>query len=315
MIKRERGKKMVFLKHLLISFINNTKFLGLITRKTLQPLNFCRKSHLINQRRCIYLQTLVLKSNKNLVNDHSETRFAYNDYEDESLSANKLNEDLYWDRIRDSMEQNEDYEDKYKQTSAINKNVFVLQLKMQYKSKARQSTTADLQLAESVALVQTLSNWRVVDSLVISSKNSNSKEIFGSGNQEILSKKIAESGCNCLFVVIDQLTNLQVKNLRRTLLAGNEEIQIYDRYKIVLEIFKRNARSSIAKLQIALAEIPYIRHKYDNKELYKNVEKRIKRELEAKLKTKNMLNTQRHDKNIPLVSVFGYESESILNSK
>jgi 50S ribosomal subunit-associated GTPase HflX len=185
-------------------------------------------------------------------------------------------------------------------------NVFVLQLKMQYKSKARQSTTADLQLDESISLVNTLEGWKVTEKLIVSSKKSASKEIFGSGNQEMLSKKIAASGANCLFVVIDRLTNLQVKSLRRTLLGNNPNIRIYDRYTIVLEIFKRNARSSIAKLQIALAEIPYIRHKFENNELYKNVEKKINRELEAKLKTRNLLNSQRRDKKIPTISVFGY---------
>lgn len=185
-------------------------------------------------------------------------------------------------------------------------NVFVLQLKMQYKSKARQSTTADLQLAESISLVNTLDNWKVIEHLIIGSKRSNTKEIFGSGNQELLSKKIAASGANCLFVVIDRLTNLQVKSLRRTLLGNDPNIKIYDRYTIVLEIFKRNARSSIAKLQIALAEIPYIRHKFDNNDLYKNVEKKIHRELETKLRTRNLLNNQRRHKNIPTISVFGY---------
>lgn len=79
------------------------------------------------------------------------------------------------------------------------------------------------------------------------------------------------------------------------------------RYKLVLEIFKRNARTSIAKLQIALAEIPYIRHKYSNVDLYKNVEKKIKRELELKLKTRQLQsNDRRVRRQIPIVSVFGY---------
>jgi GTP-binding protein HflX len=74
-----------------------------------------------------------------------------------------------------------------------------------------------------------------------------------------------------------------------------------------LEIFKRNARTQIAKLQIALAEIPYIRHKYENAELYKEVEKKIKRELDVKLKTRHMHNTDRRVRHqLPLVSVFGY---------
>lgn len=54
------------------------------------------------------------------------------------------------------------------------------------------------------------------------------------------------------------------------------------------------------------AEIPYIRHKFENNDLYKNVEKKIRRELDTKLKTRQILNTQRRDKKIPTISVFGY---------
>jgi hypothetical protein len=225
---------------------------------------------------------------------------------DQHSSSEKLNEDLFWDRVRHSLEQNDHYEQKYKSASGIARHVFVLQLKMQHRSKSRQSTSADLQLAESISLVQTLSSWRVIDSHIIGSKNSASREIFGSGNQEMLAKRIAESGANVLFVVMDKLTSSQVKSLRRTLLGNSHEIHIYDRYKIVLEIFKRNARSSVAKLQIALAEIPYIRHRYENNDLYKSVERKIRKELDAKLRTRSMLNSQRHEKKLPVVSVFGY---------
>ena len=119
---------------------------------------------------------------------------------------------------------------------------------------------------------------------------------------------------------------MQVEVLQRTMLGGNPNVKIYDRYMIVLEIFKRNAQSAISKLQIALgivifyscsnicflnflyiiAEIPYIRHKFESNDLYKNVEKKIKNELSNKLKTCAILNTQRRNKKIPSISVFGY---------
>ncbi|CAF0786977.1 unnamed protein product [Brachionus calyciflorus] len=218
-----------------------------------------------------------------------------------------LDENLYWDNLQSSLDESSKaiYPNSSKLLKA-EKNVFVLQLKMQYKSKARQSTSADLQLAESISLVETLDNWKVIESHIVGTKKSSSREIFGSGNQDLLSKKISSSGADTLFIVIDRLTNLQVNGLRQTLLGNNPNIAIYDRYKIVLEIFKRNARSSIAKLQIALAEIPYLRHKFENNELFKNVEKRIRKELDFKLKTRSLLNTQRREKQIPLVSVFGY---------
>lgn len=214
-----------------------------------------------------------------------------------------LDENLYWDYLHNSLESESK---NFFQKTKAEKNVFVLQLKMQYKSKSRQSTTPELQLAESVSLIQTIDNWKVIDSHIVGTKRSHSREIFGSGNQEMLSKKISSSGADTLFVVIDRLTNMQVKGLRMSLLGNDQNIAIYDRYKVVLEIFKRNARSSIAKLQIALAEIPYLRHKFENNDLYKSVEKRIKKELELKLRTRSLINTQRREKQIPLISVFGY---------
>jgi 50S ribosomal subunit-associated GTPase HflX len=273
-----------------MNLIKKIKFLSYFALKNPTQIHFSKRFLTINSF--------------NLSNRQSSIHYLDNDNE----SHDKLHEDLFWDRVRSTLDySNEHEETKFKQhKSNVEKNVFVLQLKMQFKSKSRQSTSADLQLAESISLVQTLSNWRVIESHIVGAKRSFTREIFGSGNQEILSKKIASSGANCLFIVIDRLTNAQVKSLRETLLGNNPDIHIYDRYKIVLEIFKRNARSDIAKLQIALAEIPYIRHRYENNELYKNVEKKIKKELEAKIKTRNLLNAQRREKKLPLVSVFGY---------
>lgn len=231
----------------------------------------------------------------------SSVRKSIDDYVIES-------ENLYWDRIRQTIERDEDEEVEHEKKSnsfELDKRVFVLQLRMQFKSKARQSTTPELQLAESISLVQTL-NWKVIDSVIIGAKHASSREIFGSGNQEMLFKRIAASGANCLFVVIDRLTNSQVDALSKTLLGNDHNIVIYDRFKIVLEIFKSNARSSIAKLQIALAEIPYIRHRYENDQLYKIVEKKIKKELDKKVKTRSLLNAERRNKKFPIVSVFGY---------
>jgi 50S ribosomal subunit-associated GTPase HflX len=36
-------------------------------------------------------------------------------------------------------------------------------------------------------------------------------------------------------------------------------LPIYDRYSIVIQIFKENAVTKHAKLQVALAELPYVR--------------------------------------------------------
>ena len=49
-----------------------------------------------------------------------------------------------------------------------------------------------------------------------------------------------------------------------------------------------------------------MRHKYDNMDLYKSVEKKIKRKLAEKLKNRVQISSQRKDKRMPIVAVFGY---------
>lgn len=48
---------------------------------------------------------------------------------------------------------------------------------------------AELQIAEAVALVDTLQNWTVLDKIIIPTKNPDKKFIFGKGNFEALTGK------------------------------------------------------------------------------------------------------------------------------
>lgn len=50
-------------------------------------------------------------------------------------------------------------------------------------------STAELQMAEAVALVDTLQNWTVLDKIIIPTKNPDKKFIFGKGNFEALTGK------------------------------------------------------------------------------------------------------------------------------
>jgi 50S ribosomal subunit-associated GTPase HflX len=185
------------------------------------------------------------------------------------------------------------------------KRVFILQPRMQYKSKTRQSMNADFQLEESIGLIKSLNNWNIVDTHIVSTKNANKKAIWGTGNIEILSKKISSSGANCLFIGIDRLTNLQKETIKKEI-ANDPTIEVYDRYTIVLKIFKSNARTGIAKLQIALAELDYKRFKMSDKEMFQDLERKIKSELDTQGRKRNMLNQSRRKLNIPMVSVLGY---------
>jgi small GTP-binding protein len=184
--------------------------------------------------------------------------------------------------------------------------LFILQPRMQFKSKARQSMSAELQLEESVSLIKTLNEFKIVDTHITSTKTIASKAIWKSGNIESLSKKISQSGADSLFIGIDKLTNLQIETLRKELFGNDPSYRIYDRYTIVLKIFKKHASSSIARLQIALAEIPYLRNRFVNKDLYIDIEKRIKAEISKQMETRILLNKARKKTEIPTISVIGY---------
>lgn len=50
-------------------------------------------------------------------------------------------------------------------------------------------STAELQMTEAVALVDTLQNWTVLDKIIIPTKNPDKKFVFGKGNFEALTGK------------------------------------------------------------------------------------------------------------------------------
>lgn len=163
-------------------------------------------------------------------------------------------------------------------------------------------------LAEAVGLVNTLDNWTVVDTIILSTKTPEKKRIFGKGNfqsltgitywrnspgfdepEEYLSVPLLSSmlekirqtaGITAVFVNVEHLsplsevsfcdicpltastrglcTNPPCFHVQREL----EEawgVKVFDRYSVVLHIFRCNAHTKEAKLQIALAEIPLLR--------------------------------------------------------
>ena len=117
-------------------------------------------------------------------------------------------------------------------------------------------TTKELMLDESKALIETL-NWKVVNSMCIGLSSFKKAELFGSGKlaeiQELISN---DPRITAVFLSLYQLTTTQ-----RILLENRFSIPVIDRYNLVLQIFHQHARTREAKLQVALAEIPYIRNR------------------------------------------------------
>ncbi|NXB55799.1 Y3725 protein, partial [Struthidea cinerea] len=189
-------------------------------------------------------------------------------------------------------------------------------------------TTAELQIAEAVALVDTLQNWTVLDKIIIPTKNPNKKFVFGKGNFQVLTEKIKKlPHVTAVFLNMERISSLTKKELE-----GAWGVQVFDRYTVVLHIFRCNARTKEAKLQVALAEIPLLRSNLKNEvsqqdqqrggsryimgsgETFLETQNRVLKERELKIRNaleklrrkRALLRTQRRKFEFPMVSVMGY---------
>ncbi|XP_062370992.1 putative GTP-binding protein 6 [Cinclus cinclus] len=189
-------------------------------------------------------------------------------------------------------------------------------------------TTAELQIEEAVALVDTLQNWTVLDKTIIPTRNPNKKFVFGKGNFQILTEKIKKlPHLTAVFLNVERISSLTKKELERAW-----GVQVFDRYTVVLHIFRCNARTKEAKLQVALAEIPLLRSNLKNEasqrdqqrggsryimgsgETFLEIQNRVLKERELKIRNaleklrrkRALLRTQRRKCEFPMVSVMGY---------
>ncbi|XP_041324355.1 putative GTP-binding protein 6, partial [Pyrgilauda ruficollis] len=187
---------------------------------------------------------------------------------------------------------------------------------------------SELQIAEAVALVDTLQNWTVLDKIIIPTKNPNKKFVFGKGNFQVLTEKIKKlPHVTAVFLNVERISSLTKKELE-----GAWGVQVFDRYTVVLHIFRCNARTKEAKLQIALAEIPLLRSNLKNEvsqrdqqrggsryimgsgETFLETQSRVLKERELKIRNaleklrrkRALLRTQRRKCEFPIVSVMGY---------
>lgn len=185
------------------------------------------------------------------------------------------------------------------------------------------------QLEESIALVKTLRNWKVVGHKVVSCKKPQKMQIFGKGNFEELTEQIRKCpAVSAIFLSIDMLNGQQWSYLQNIW-----NIPVYDRYTIIMQIFKEHAKTKESKLQVALAEVPYIRsrlvsiHKDTQSysqgaalkinypgEMYLEQRYKFLQEQEMKLKLalqkvkrqRALLRKNRLKRQIPIIAVVGY---------
>ncbi|XP_046405993.1 putative GTP-binding protein 6 [Ischnura elegans] len=202
--------------------------------------------------------------------------------------------------------------------------LIVIQPYVKWGQKKKNRTTPDLQLAEAVALVHSLQSWKVVYQLKVPLQTLDKKTLFGRGALESLLEKVRgiESATG-IFISIDVLRGYQHRELEE--LFG---LKLFDRYSIVMQIFRERAITKEAKLQVAMAEIPYLwskmklmhegeasRQGYGGPgESYTEMRRRIFADREHKLKVsleklrsqRELLRTKRRKNEFPTVAVVGY---------
>ncbi|CAL1283514.1 unnamed protein product [Larinioides sclopetarius] len=208
-------------------------------------------------------------------------------------------------------------------------NVLIVQPRLKHGHNSEKKLKSELKLEEASSLIKTLRDWTVVQKLVMPVNDLYSKHIFGKGNLEKL-KMIIQSNpsITAVFIGIDILKAVQNAELQEYF-----QVQVFDRYQIILQIFHNHAHTNEAKLQLALAEIPYLRvklssfaHTFDSSlfpdigrvggdgETFMEVRRRILNERELKLKKqlekikaqREFLRRSETRNSIPVIAVVGY---------
>nr|CAI5866252.1 unnamed protein product [Callosobruchus analis] len=172
----------------------------------------------------------------------------------------------------------------------------------------------DEQLEEAVALIKTLPRWTVEDTMKIPLESLDKKTLFKSGNLDKLTRLIRSN--NNISAVFINSSNL--KRVTSSILYDHFRVPILDRYKIVMRIFKIHATSKHAKLQVALAELYYIRRKAQQenvfsthdpeklKLMFDEREQKLKSEIQQLRMQRKLLRSKRRKLDYPVVAVVGY---------
>ncbi|XP_057324465.1 putative GTP-binding protein 6 [Microplitis mediator] len=193
----------------------------------------------------------------------------------------------------------------------------ILQPYIKWGADKKRNTTPQLQLAEAEALIRTLPRWTVVDSLCISLMTLKKKKLLGKGNLKMLEERVKhDSKVTALFVSVNLLRPVQINELQDLL-----GVPVYDRYSIVIQIFREHAKTPEAKLQVALAELPYIWKKLtwttedsggrinlsEKRKLVLHARESKLRNALSKLKEhRKLIRSNRSSKKIPSVAIVGY---------
>lgn len=186
----------------------------------------------------------------------------------------------------------------------------------------KKNTKPELQIQEAESLVHSIQNWKAQHSIKVPLQSLSKKTVFGKGKLDEIKSLIAASKTRgnpftSVFVSVEILSFAQ-----KQFLTNELQLLILDRYSVVVQILRKHATSTESKIQVALAEIPYIWNHLkecnisnskttsylseSQKQLLKIREKKLRNALENVRNHRKLLRNKRTQKGIPVVAVIGY---------
>ena len=181
---------------------------------------------------------------------------------------------------------------------------------------------ADFKLEEAVSLAEAVTGWSVHEKRIDPLRKPHNKYLFGKGKIAELQKVVKALPISGVFINTPKLTPFQHEALEELF-----EKDVFDRFGIVLKIFKERACTHEAKIQVELAEIPYLKSRLATdvtdtdhqkggggdtalhiaKQNLAKREKMLKEKLAELRKRHHLAATQRmKHHNMPTVAVVGY---------
>ena len=183
--------------------------------------------------------------------------------------------------------------------------------------------SAEHKLEEAISLAEAISGWTVHSQRIDAVKQTHNKTFFGKGKIAELKQFAGKLPITGVYLNVPHLTPIQHK-----VLEGIFGTEVFDRFGIVLRIFKERARTKEAKLQVALAEVPYLRarlleadghiqqhritggggeaHHVAAKRNLHQREVTLRKELKSIRDRRHVMSVQRKKHHLPVVAVIGY---------
>ena len=177
---------------------------------------------------------------------------------------------------------------------------------------------AERKLEEAVSLVESISGWAVHSHRVDAVRRPHTKTFFGKGKMAELKQFVGNLPVSGVYLNVPRLTPVQHRTLE-----GIFRRKVFDRFGIVLRIFKERARTKEAKLQVELAEMPYLRAQLADLEAsgavgrevrevagkinaHQKREAVLRQELKHIQERRQVMSEQRKRHHLPVVAVVGY---------